>query len=440
MVIQMIKLKARIGLSIFLYRLILIIVYPLIYIYLLIRKFKGKEDKKRFPERFGKTKIVKPEGKLIWFNAVSLGEINSAWSIIKKLNDEGNYNILITTTTLTSAENVAERIKKLEIKNNKLVIHQFVPIDFQFCIARFLKHWRPDILVNVESEFWPNLFTMTKKMCPIIVLNGKMSKKSFKFWYVNKKLKESIFDSIDICLAQSKSDYKRFIMLGVQNVQFLVNTKFFADRSNVDEKLYKYLKEKTKDKKIWLVNCSHKGEEEIIVETHNMLKKVYNNIMTILIIRHPNRIKEVEKILENNNINYIITTSDKDIDENTEFYIYDKIGNLGTFFDLSSIVFMGGSLQKGIGGHTPAEAIRHNCCTVTGPYIENNYMLFKELSNIDGCIILKDNKSKTLFEKVDFLFQNPFEVKKIVDNSYRKSIQNLSIFNEIVDIIKNKIN
>lgn len=435
----MAKLKIRIGLNIFFYRLILIIIYPLIYIYLLIRKFKGKENKKRFSERFGKTEINRPEGKLIWFNAVSLGEINSAWSIIKKLNDEGNYNILITTTTLTSAENVAERIKKLEIKNNKIIIHQFVPIDFQFCIGRFLKHWKPNILINVESEFWPNLFTITRKVCPIVVLNGKMSKKSFKFWYINKKLKESIFDSIDICLAQSKSDYKRFIMLGVQNVQFLVNTKFFADKSGIDEELYRYLKKKTKDKKIWLVNCSHKGEEEIIIETHKMLKKVYNNIVTLLIIRHPNRINEVEKILENDGINYITTTSNKDINENTEFYIYDKIGNLGTFFDLCNIVFMGGSLQNGIGGHTPAEAIKHNCCIITGPYIENNYILFKELLNIEGCIILKNNKPETLFEKVDFLFKNPLEVKKIIDNSYRKSLQNIGIFNEIIDILKNKI-
>lgn len=425
--------------NIFFYRLILIFLYPLVYVYLLIRKFRGKEDKIRFSERFGKTNINRPDGKLIWFNAVSLGEINSAWSIIKKLNDEGEYNILITTTTMTSAENVMEKIKKLELKNNKVILHQFVPIDFQLCIARFLKHWKPNILINVESEFWPNLFIMTKKICPIIVLNGKMSKKSFKFWYRNKKLKESIFDSIDICLAQSRNDYKRFLMLGVQNVQFLVNAKFFAEKSNIDEELFKYLFEKTKNKKLWLVNCSHSGEEEIIVETHKMLKNKYSNLMTMLIIRHPNRVNEVKNILEDNKVNYVITSSNEDVTESTEFYIYDKIGNLGTFFDLCNIVFMAGSLQKNIGGHTPAEAIKHNCCIITGPYIENNYMLFKELSNIGGCVVLKDNKPETLFEKVDFLFENPLEVKGLIDNSYRKNIQNVGIFNEIINIIKGKI-
>ena len=168
--------------NLIIYRILIFILTPVIHLYLFIRKLKGKEHKSRFAERFGKTKIERPNGKLIWINAVSVGEINSAWTIIKRLNEDNDYKILITTTSTTSAETVRNKIKQLPNLDN--VIHQFVPVDTYFSVKRFLKHWKPDILINVESEFWPNLFTLTKKFCPIMVLNGKMSKKSFRFWYI----------------------------------------------------------------------------------------------------------------------------------------------------------------------------------------------------------------------------------------------------------------
>ena len=356
--------------NLIIYRILIFILTPLIHLYLFIRKLKGKEHKSRFAERFGKTKIERPNGKLIWINAVSVGEINSAWTIIKRLNEDNDYKILITTTSTTSAENVKNKIKQLPNLDN--VIHQFVPVDTYFSVKRFLKHWKPDILINVESEFWPNLFTLTKKFCPIMVLNGKMSKKSFRFWYRNKKLKESIFDSIDICLAQSRNDYKRFIMLGVQNVQFLGNIKFFVDKCYINGNLYEKLLEQTKGRRKWLVNCTHRGEEEIIIATHKLLKQKHKNLLTMLIIRHTNRTEEVLKLLEKNNLKYVTTTSGEGVTEDVDFYVYNMMGELGTFFELNDIVFIAGSLQRNIGGHTPAEAIKHNCCVITGPYVENN--------------------------------------------------------------------
>jgi 3-deoxy-D-manno-octulosonic-acid transferase len=262
-----------------------------------------------------------------------------------------------------------------------------------------------------------------------------MSKKSFRFWYKHKKLRREIFNNIKICLTQSKIDYKRFMRLEVQNTHFLTNIKFFVDKCSVDKNLYDYLSKKTKNKRLWLVNCTHRGEEEIIIEVHNELKKKYKNLMTVLIIRHPNRLNEVEKLMNNNNISYINTSSNREVTDKTEFYIYDKIGNLGTFFDLCNIVFIAGSLQKNIGGHTPSEAIEHGCCVITGPYIDNNHALFKELENSKSCIILDDNSYQTLAKTIDFLFKNGDVVKKISDNAYNKGVKNFDILNKIVDII-----
>ena len=420
---------------IYLYRFLLFIFYPFIKFFIFIRKCKGKEDRNRVDERFAKTKINRPDGKLIWFNAVSVGEINSTWSIIKRINEAKDINILITTTSVTSANNVKNKIDKLP--NNNKVIHQFAPLDTS--VKKFLNHWKPNILINIESEFWPNLFTLTSKVCPIIVLNGKMSKKSFRFWYKHKKLKETVFDTIDICLAQSHNDYKRFINLGVQNVQFLGNIKFFVDKCEVDDTLYKYLFEKINDRKRWLVICTHRGEEEIIIKTHKLLKNKYTNLLTTLIIRHPQRTQEVCNMLEKNSIKYVTASSNKELEEDTEFYIYDKFGNLGTFFDLNKIVFIAGSLQKNIGGHTPAEAIKHGCCVISGPYMENNYTLFKDLLNSDACIVLKDNTPETLYNTIDKLFSDNELVAKISSNSYRKSLKNGVILEQIIDIIKSKI-
>lgn len=423
--------------NLIIYRILIIILTPIIHLYLFIRKLKGKEHKSRFNERFGKTQLERPNGKLIWINAVSVGEINSAWTIIKRLNEENEYKLLITTTSTTSAENVKNKIKQLPNIDN--VIHQFAPIDTYFSVKRFLKHWKPDILINVESEFWPNLFTLTKKFCPIMVLNGKMSKKSFRFWYRNKKLKESIFDSIDICLAQSRNDYKRFIMLGVQNVQFLGNIKFFVDKCYINGNLYEKLLEQTKNRRKWLVNCTHRGEEEIIIGAHKLLKQKHKNLLTMLIIRHTNRTEEVLKLLEKHNLKYITTTSGENIADDTDFYVYNMMGELGTFFELNDIVFIAGSLQRNIGGHTPAEAIKHNCCVITGPYVENNYMLFKDLLNEKACIMIKDTKPETLFETVNDLFNDNVKVKAIVDASYRKGLQSSVVLNEIVGIIKSRV-
>jgi 3-deoxy-D-manno-octulosonic-acid transferase len=410
-----------------------VILGPILHIFFIIRIFRGKEDKIRFRERYGKTNIQRPSGKLLWFNAVSIGEINSAWIIIDKIIEKYECNILITTTTVTSAEIVVNKINRSKFKDK--IIHQFFPLDFSFSIKNFLNHWKPNVLVSIESEFWPNLFTIVGKKCPIIILNGKMSKKSFRFWYTHKKLKQEVFNNIKICLTQSRIDYRRFIRLGVQDTRFLTNIKFFVDKCSVDKNLYDHLSAKTKNKKLWLVNCTHRGEEEIIIRVHNELKKKYKNLMTILIIRHPNRFNEVEKLMNDNNILYVNTSSNKEITDDTEFYIYDKFGNLGTFFDLCNIVFIAGSLQKNIGGHTPSEAIRHGCCVITGPYIDNNYSLFRELKDTESCIILEDNTYQTLFRTINYLFENEEVVRKISANASGRGVRDFNTLIDIIDII-----
>ncbi|MDR2777581.1 MAG: hypothetical protein LBB24_02315, partial [Rickettsiales bacterium] len=126
-----------------LYRLLSLVLSPFVFIYLVVRILRGLEDKKRFLERFGITKQPRPMGKLIWFNAVSMGELNSAWTIISRINRRGKYNILITTTSLTGAMTAMRKMESLDFP--KKVIHQYTPVDFSFSVGCFLRHWRPDL-------------------------------------------------------------------------------------------------------------------------------------------------------------------------------------------------------------------------------------------------------------------------------------------------------
>lgn len=419
------------------YRAILVILYPFIVLFMLYRRIIGKEDKNRILERFGITKVKRLEGKLVWFNAVSIGEINSAWTIIKQLNENRSLTILITTTTLTSSEIVAGKIEKL--KNKDKVIHQFAPIDLTSAIYFFIRRWKPNLLINIESEFWPNLFTIVAKYCPIVVLNGKMSKKSFRFWYKYKNLKELVFSKIDMCFAQSKNDYKRFLMLGIQRVKFIGNIKFFVEKCDVDEELYEVLIRKMANRHIWLANCTHAEEEELIIETHKLLKQKYDDILTFMVIRHPNRVEHIMDVLNKNRISYSLSSNDHSINNETEFYIHDKLGSLGTFFKLCRIVTMCGSFRRGIGGHNPAEAMKFDCCILTGPYVDNNYVLFKELLENDACVILDKDDTDTLTKQISYLFDNPEQVKLLSDNAYRKSLEYSHTSNEIIDLIVERV-
>jgi 3-deoxy-D-manno-octulosonic-acid transferase len=280
---------------------------------------------------------------------------------------------------------------------------------------------------------------MSKKYCPIVVLNGKLSRRSFRFWYRFRGLKEKVFRNIDICLAQSKSDYRKFLNLGVQNVQFMGNIKFFVGKSSVDVQLYERLLREVGNRRRWLANCTHEGEETIVIETHQRLKKFHPDLMTFLVVRHIERIGKITALLDSGNIGYRMTSQMDPITEGVEFCLHDSYGDLGTFFDFCRIIFMGGSLVDGIGGHTPAESIKHNCCIVTGPYIENNLMLFRELKSVDGCIVLENATVDSLFSAIDFLLTNPAEVERISKNAYVRSLQYSGVLDEIVDIIVAKL-
>ena len=379
------------------YKLFTVIFSPLIDVYMLIRLMKGKEDKNRFKERFGYSTINRPEGKVIWFQCASVGESNSALPLIDKIIEkyEEEITVLITTGTITSAETINQKIKD---KNN--IIHQFTPIDKYFVIKRFLKHWKPDALITIESEIWPNMITMTHDVGnKVMIVNAKISEKSFNRWKKFKNLKERVFDAIDICYPQSQDDQYRLINLGIQNTIYLGNLKFDIPKLSVDNEFLKNLQESTQGRQIVLCASAHEEEKEVLVKVYNRLKNDFSDLIFIVAARHPNKSLAMYNYFIENDLRVKRKSFNEAIDLDTNIYLYDKMGDMGTLYEFSNIVLICGSLVNNIGGHNPIEAAKHKCAILTGPYISSNKSLFLELDKNNACIICS-GKDEMLVENV----------------------------------------
>lgn len=342
---------------------------PIVRLYICRRIAKGLEDKCRVNERFGIPSQLRPAGDLLWIHAVSVGETLSVIPIIEDIKMRfPDISILLTTTTLTSAEQVEKRLKGK-------VIHQFVPFDIFMWIRRFVKYWKPFAAVFVESELWPNtLYYLHEKDIPTYLVNVRISDKSMKRMSMFKKYLGiypfSLFTGIFAPSAKLKSEIKG---LGANDVQVIPNLKAIAEKLPVNVENKEKLIDKVNGRKIWMALSTHPGEEELILAVHKLLKEAYPDILTVIAIRHPSRSGAVQELTASNGLSVTtyatsIKTSDKIVED---IFILDEIGRLGEFFEIVNTVLVCGSLISGIGGHNFLEPIKFSCDVATGPYIDN---------------------------------------------------------------------
>jgi 3-deoxy-D-manno-octulosonic-acid transferase len=410
------------------YRVISIILYPFLELYLFYRTFKGKEDKHRLRERFGKSSIARPEGDLIWIHAVSVGEANSAITLIEELLDfYPDTSILLTTTTTTSAAIVAQKIAKF----NGRVIHQFLPIDSYFCVQDFFAFWRMDMAIFVESEIWPNIaYEASRLDIPSFLVNARISKKSFAKWNFARKIGFNVFDYFSAIFVQMASDKELFTKLSDKQILFLGNLKSQGQVLAVDNQKLQELKSQISNRKIFLAASTHKGEEEIIIATHKELKKEFSNLLTIIALRHPNRVDEVRALI--GEIKFAQRSKNETIADTTEIYLVDTLGELGIFYSLTNFTFLGGSLFE-IGGHNPFEPINLNCAVISGRGVANFSNIYQQLEDANACLLVNNNDE--LFLVVRKLLNNEDLCKDLVDKA-REVIQNS---NNIAKDIINKM-
>tara|TARA_B100001093_G_scaffold505489_1_gene562914 strand:- start:2475 stop:3710 length:1236 start_codon:yes stop_codon:yes gene_type:complete len=400
---------------------LIILVSPFIIIYRLIKK---KEDLKRFKEKFCFFSKSKKKGKLIWFHGASVGELLSIVPILEKLDKDNKVQqILVTSNTLSSSK----IINKFKFKK---IIHQFYPIDSNFLTNQFLNHWSPSSVFFIDSEIWPNMINnLNKNNIPITLLNARITKKTFKKWIFLKNFSKKIFGKINLCLASSHETKNYLKKLGAKNIKFIGNIKFSQSEngiSEISEKLKKFLN----SKKTWCASSTHFSEEQFCGHVHKKLKLKYENLLTIIIPRHIDRVDKIKDDLKKLGLKIHLHEPEKKIQKDTDIYIVNAFGKTKSFYKICKNVFLGGSLVNH-GGQNPLEATRYGCNILHGPNIHNFKEIYKLLKkiNISNEIKDKDRMIKVLeqlFIKKANSKNKQIKLKligkKILDKTYKEII------------------
>ncbi|MDP4796819.1 MAG: 3-deoxy-D-manno-octulosonic acid transferase [Rhodospirillales bacterium] len=367
-----------------LYRLATSIGAPLISVYLKKRLRRGKEDATRFNERLGKPSTPRPEGALVWMHGASIGESLSMLPVIAEIVSRANApTVLVTTGTVTSARLMRERLPEG-------ALHQFVPVDRIPYVEGFLDHWRPDVALWWESELWPNLVTETHhRKIPMILVNARMSPPSFLRWQRWSSLARALLGCFKIVLAQSDNDVERFRTLGAADVARMGNMKFAVPALPCDEATLAEIRSRTGLRPMWLAASTHAGEEEIVWQVHQKIQNAHPHLLSILVPRHPDRGVEIAEMLRQQGAVVAVRSNSEPVTPETNIYLADTLGELGLFFRLSPIVFMGKSLVPA-GGQNTIEPARLGAAIIIGPHYWNFDDITKSMAAAGGLKIVAD--------------------------------------------------
>ena len=414
-----------------LYRFLINFITILSPIIIIFRLLKKKESLKRFKEKFCFFSIKKKSGKLIWFHGASVGEIQSVVPLLEELDKNKKIKqILLTSNTLSSSK-VAEKIKI------KKLVHQFFPIDTNLFSQKFINYWKPSAAFFIDSEIWPNMLTNLKKRnIPTILINGRISKKTFFKWNSISPFSKKIFQKFDLCLSSSKESKKFLIKLGVNEVKFIGNLKYSqSENENFDTN--NFLKKNFQSRKIWCASSTHETEEKFCAKTHLEIKKSYSNLLTIIIPRHIERVDVIKSELEQLNLKIQTFEAREKIRKDTDIYIVDSYGMTKSFYYHCNNVFLGGSLIKH-GGQNPLEAARYGCNILHGPNVTNFHEIYKFLKKIKiSQKISNPNQMSNYLRKLFLKRENTKKTKEKLSFIGQKILK--STFNEINILLRNEI-
>ena len=379
---------------IYIYKVLGYIVIPLIKINIRLRIKKNKELKSRFKERYGDSNYkFKDNKKIIWIHAASVGEFKSSDYFIRKYNK--NYNLLITTTTVSAAEYAIENYG-----NN--IVHQFAPLDVNIWINKFLDNWQPNFIIWIESDLWPaTLSNIKKRQIKAVLVNLRLSPKSLKKWNLIPSFYNNLLNCFDEVLVQSKLDQERIMKITNKKINYIGNLKLISSKQTLS-KLQVIQVNKDQNIKVLMLASTHLGEESIIIPLIKRLFLEYENLRLIIAPRHPERSKEIRSLCSTHNLESELHSQKKDNTLN-KILIIDSFGILSNYFDISDIVFLGGSLINA-GGHNPIEPAQHKCAIITASHIYNWQNIFNDMCEKEACI------------KVESIENLRISLKKILNN------------------------
>lgn len=377
----------RLPLALRLYQLASVAGAPVAPQLLARRLTRGKEHPERLSERRGEASLTRPQGPLVWVHGASVGEMLAAVPLIEHLRAQG-FAVLVTSGTVTSAALAEQRLPDG-------AIHQFIPLDAPRFVRRFLDHWRPGLALFVESDLWPNLIlSCAERKIPMIVINGRLSERSFSRWRLVRGVIAALLSRFDLCLTQSEADAERYAQLGAARVTSTGNLKLDVPPPPVDETVLQRLKEIIGTRPVVAAASTHPGEEAAIVAAHRRLLTKFPTLLTVIAPRHPARGESIAEIAKIAGLAVALRSRRAQPMPDVGVYIADTLGELGLIYRIAPIVFMGGSLASH-GGQNPIEAIRLGAAVLHGPHVWNFAEIYATLDDTHGAELVTDEKALT---------------------------------------------
>ena len=350
---------------------------------LLARRLKrGKEDPARLDERYGASRIARPRGPLVWVHGASVGELLAVGPLVERIRSK-DFAVLCTSGTVSSAQVAEQRFPKT-------VIHQFVPIDAPRFVERFFDHWKPDLALFVESDLWPNLIIAAKERnIPLILVNGRVSERSFNRWRIVPSTIGSLLRRFDLCLAQSAGHAARYRDLGAPRITTTGNLKLDVPEPPADAAALAALRAAVGDRPTIAAASTHAGEESALIEAHRRLRNTFPRLLTIIVPRHPDRGPGIVEIANAAGLSTTLRSRDAQPDRDDDIYVVDTMGELGLVYRVAPIVFVGGSLASH-GGQNPIEPIKLGAAILHGPHVWNFGVIYAALDAAHGADLVAD--------------------------------------------------
>jgi 3-deoxy-D-manno-octulosonic-acid transferase len=377
--------RGRLPLSLQVYQRATRLAAPFVGALLATRLRRGKEDPERISERRGIATLERPAGPLIWAHGASVGEVLSLLPLVERIRPLG-FPMLLTSGTVTAAQLIGRR-------PSNGTLHQFVPLDVPAFIDRFLDHWRPSLALLAESELWPNLvIETTRRGTPLVLVNARLSQRSFDRWRLARGAVRDLLSRVDLCLAQGAEDARRLTELGAPRVHVTGNLKFDVPPPPADATALSALMRAIGERVVLLAASTHAGEEKAMLMAHQQIKRRVPGLLTIIAPRHPERGLEIADLVQAAGLAPVMRSRGHLPDHGSDIYVADTIGELGIFYRLAPIVFMGGSLVPH-GGQNPIEPAKLDSAILYGPHVANFAEIYDQLSRARGAALVRDADS-----------------------------------------------
>jgi 3-deoxy-D-manno-octulosonic-acid transferase len=349
------------------------------------RRAEGKEDAGRLAERMGEAGLARPEGRLVWFHAASVGEAASLLEMLRRLTQaRPGVHCLVTTGTVTSAQFLADRLPEG-------CLHQYAPMDVVPWVRRFLDHWRPDLAVWTESELWPATLTETRaRGVPMLLINARISTRSFRRWRMTPRLAAALLSRFDRILAQDELAGEQLTALGADPGRLSVEgtLKEGAAPLPYDEAERVRIARALSGRPVWLAASTHPGEEEMALAAHARARRALPMLALILAPRHPARGDALAEMMRGRGLTVAQRSKGEPVGPDTDVYLADTLGEMGLWYRIASVSFVGGSLVE-VGGHNPFEPALLGSAILFGPHVRNFVDGYRRLSDAGAAVLVR---------------------------------------------------